>query len=100
MIKIFLEFDRVDYRGAPTTHFDLTYKWTAALSAATSDEAPVTEVGTCVATYALDAQPLAVYQTVYNVVLAICDEHGWPEPSKQDMFAFVPMDFQTLMGNG
>ena len=98
MIKVFLEFDRIDFRGAPTTHFEMTYKWTIALSAATSAEAPVTEVGTCVATYAVDSQPSDVYQTVYDAVLAVCAERGWPEPSKPDTFAFVPMDFQTLIG--
>jgi len=98
MIKIFLEFDRIDFRGAPTTHYELTYKWTASISAETIAETPITEVGTCIASYEIFSQPTTVYQTVYDAMLAICAERGWPQPTKQDVFAFVPMDFQTLIG--
>jgi len=98
MIKVFLEFDRIDFRGAPTTHFEMTYKWTIAQSAATNDEAPVTEVGTCVAAYAVDSQPSDVYQTVYDAVLAVCAARGWGTPAKSDIYAWLPTDFQTLIG--
>lgn len=96
MIKVFIQpLHRADYRGSPAISFEFTVPYVVSMSEVNGE--PLTEQGFLTVEIGIDSSPASVYAVVYEKIKALCAANGWPEPSKADVFGFVPMDFNTLI---
>lgn len=99
MIKVFIHPTKeMYYVNNPVDGFQMRVNWTAVLSADPTSGAPATVGMTSVLDFPLSSSPTEVFGAAYAAVLLECAARGWDTPEKSDIYAWLPTDFQTLIG--
>jgi hypothetical protein len=81
------------YQGDPASGFAISVNYTLY----NSDMVGIEVNGSTRVNVALDATPAVVYQQVYTDIVNQCTDQGWPTPAPSDIYAYVPVDFSTLI---
>jgi hypothetical protein len=96
-IKVFChEASFTNYEGDPL-QFGIQVPYSVYCSDGGADNAPryfedVVSLG-----MEIGSTPTDVYSGVYSAIQAACTGAGYPQPSKADMYAYVPTPFVTLL---
>ena len=101
MIKIFIHPTKdMYYVNNPVDGFQMRIEWTVVMSADPITGEPRTLQMMSVLDFPLTSLPADVFGSAYSNIISECSANGWETPSKSDIYAWLPTDFQTLMGNG
>jgi hypothetical protein len=101
MIKVFIHPTKeMYYVNNPADGFQMRVHWTAVLSSDPVTGGPSSFAVMSVLDFPLTSSPAEVFGAAYAAILAECAARGWETPEKADIYAWMPTDFQTLMGNG
>ena len=93
-IKIFCALPvTVGYQGDPASAFAITVTF----QLYNSDEVGNVLTGATSVNVPIGGTPADVYTQVYTDILAQCASVGWPTPAPSDIYAYLPVDFSTLI---
>lgn len=99
MIKVFMHPTKdMYYVNTPVNGFQMRVDWTAVMSSTPGDGTPTSVNLTSVLDFSLNAAPSEVFGAAYTAILLECAKWGWEIPAKSDVYGWVPVDFETLMG--